>query len=97
MRHPAVVKLGAPPHLSQPSLDCLHDQSVKMKAQDLLEARAAAALTLREFDRTGRRMNVSMVGMVADMRELLVANLLSFGGEAWDYCPSKDNSWIVDV
>jgi len=61
-----------------------------------MEARAAAALTLRDFDAGLRRVSVpKAVGKIGVERRKLAKNLRDLGGEPWPYSPMKDNSWVV--
>lgn len=63
--------------------------------EDLIESRAASALTLRQFDDDARRMGVRhLAGRLAKQRNLLVDLLTAVGGQPWPYSPDVDNSWL---
>lgn len=64
-------------------------------AGDRLEARIAAAYTLRQFDADARRLGVTrMAGRAARDRKYLSDTLQSLGGEPWAYSSVRDNSWV---
>jgi hypothetical protein len=63
---------------------------------DVLEARAATAMTLRQFDDDARRLGLTqMVGTPAKQRRSIAAALSAFGGIVWPYSPEGNNSWVV--
>lgn len=63
--------------------------------RDLLDARVAAALTLRGFDAQCREMGLtSMAGRAAQERRFITDTLNALGGVPWPYNPTEDNSWI---
>ena len=65
------------------------------KKRDLLEGRAAAAITLRQFDSEARRMGITrMAGRIARERKYIVEALKAHGGQSWNYSSTADNSWI---
>lgn len=64
--------------------------------RDLLEARNAAAMSLRAFDWVARSRGVKrMAGSLAQERHILCENLMIFGGQPWRYSSNGDNSWLV--
>jgi hypothetical protein len=63
---------------------------------DVLEARSATAMTLRQFDDAARRLGITqIVGRSAKDRRSIAAALSAFGGTVWHYSPDGDNSWVV--
>lgn len=66
-----------------------------MSPSDLLEARIASAMTLRQFDEDFRRMKISkLVGKPSRDRASIEATLVALGGQSWPYSPDGDNSWL---
>ena len=64
--------------------------------EEVLVARAAAALTLQQFDNDARRLGLTrMVGRLARDRKYIVDSLKAWGGEPWPFSPDGDNSWVV--
>lgn len=88
------MKLGAP--LTCPGLRavCTTMQGMGVK-EELLETRAASAMTLRDFDNDLRRLRVVILsGRLKRERKLLSDMLTDLGGEPWPYAPDDDNSWV---
>ena len=66
-----------------------------IKLRELLEARAAAAFTLKEFDDEARAAGRQrLIGVTAKHRRILSDNLYIYGGQTWPYSAVEDNSWI---
>lgn len=66
-----------------------------MAVRELLEARAATALTLARLDTEARMAGVTqMTGEILKRRKVLVGLLKDFGGQPWPYSKDSDNSWV---
>ncbi len=103
----APLTLVAPPPVSWPGVPVLTGQrpvaGVKpvafivcyMPRYDLLEARSATAMTLRQLDAECRAVGITkMTGDILKRRKVLVELLKDFGGQPWPYSKDSDNSWV---
>jgi len=100
VRHPPVSWPGGVPFIWAilPSqLECHLRKNVLLMGYyaDMLEARVAVALTLRQFDDDARRLGITkMVGSPAKERRYICESLSAFGGSPWPYSSTADNSWV---